>query len=66
MLGHPIKEVKAIFARELISPEISEDETTIESKKQQNTDGNQLEEIYFIPSITWHSNKVMIFKNILL
>ena len=47
---HPIKEIKALFVRELILPEISRDETTIESNKGQNINSNQpiLEEKYFI------------------
>lgn len=55
--GHSIKEVKALFARELISPEISENETIT----QKNSNGNQpkTEEIYFVPFIPWRSDEVL-------
>ena len=56
-MGHPIKEVKALFARELISPEISEDETTIQKKS--SDDQPISEEIYFVPSIPWCSDEVL-------
>jgi len=55
-LGHPIKEIRALFAQELISPEISEDEATIQKK---SNDHPTSEEIYFVPSIPWRSNEVL-------
>lgn len=58
ILGHPIKEIKALFARELISPEISEDEATIKNKA--NDDQPISEEIYYVPFIPWRSNEVII------
>jgi hypothetical protein len=57
-LGHPIREVKALFARELISPEISEDEDTTQKPNDQPV----TEEIYFVPFIPWRSDEVL-FKN---
>ena len=55
VLGHSIKEIKALFSQELISPEISKDEATV-------SDDNQPigEETYFVPSIPWHSNEVIL------
>jgi hypothetical protein len=55
-LGHPIREIKALFARELISPEISEDEATIQKK---SNDQPTSEEIYYVPFIPWRSNEVL-------
>jgi len=58
-LGYPIKEVKALFARELISPEISDNETTTQKK---SNDQPTSEEIYFVPFIPWRSNEVLFKK----
>jgi hypothetical protein len=55
-LCHPIKEIKALFARELISPEISEDEATIQKKPD---DQSTSEEIYFVPFIPWRTDEVL-------
>lgn len=61
ILGHSVKEVKPLFARELISPEISEDEATIKNKA--NNDQLITEEIYYVPSIPWRSNEVLFINN---
>ncbi|GBB88211.1 hypothetical protein RclHR1_14760003 [Rhizophagus clarus] len=64
ILGHPIKEIKALFARELISPEISEDEeATIKNKA--NDDQRTLEEIYYVPFIPWRSNEAIKVRDII-
>ncbi|CAG8728501.1 16944_t:CDS:2, partial [Funneliformis caledonium] len=46
ILGHLIKEVRVLFARELMSSKISEDEVTIKKSKKSN-EQPILEEIYF-------------------
>ncbi|CAG8707165.1 15006_t:CDS:2, partial [Rhizophagus irregularis] len=61
ILGHPIKEIKALFARELISPEISEDEATIKDKANDEIS----EEIYYVPSIPWRSNEAIKVRDII-
>ncbi|PKY56241.1 hypothetical protein RhiirA4_476391 [Rhizophagus irregularis] len=49
VLKYPIKEVRILFSRDLMSPEISEDEEVHH--------GNNSEEKYFVPSIPWCSNE---------
>ena len=57
-MGHPIKEVRTLFARELMSPEISDDDTTIPKK----SDDQHQEEIYFVLFISWCSDEVLFIK----
>ena len=57
-MGHPIKEVRTLFARELMSPEISDDEATI-PKKPDDQHQSTPEEIYFVPFIPWRSDEVL-------
>ena len=53
-MGHPIVEVRALFSRELMSPEISEDE-------ESHNDEPKSEETYFVPFIPWRSNEVLFY-----
>ena len=61
ILGHPINEIKALFARELISPEISEDENELEGSQVADDKQPTSEEIYFVPFIPWRSDEVLYF-----
>ncbi|CAG8770143.1 1192_t:CDS:2, partial [Funneliformis caledonium] len=57
ILGHLIREIKALFARELISPEISEDKAESEGSQIANNKQSTSEEIYYVPFIPWHNDE---------
>ncbi|PKY62329.1 hypothetical protein RhiirA4_488620, partial [Rhizophagus irregularis] len=56
VLKYPIKEVRILFSRDLMSPEISEDEEVY---------GHNSEETYFVPSIPWRSDEAIKIRNII-